>query len=591
MMDTKKLVHKRMSLGLSLGLIFSLSSCGVKTELQYSTGFIESITTDKARYALGEAVHLEINTTEELQSINNGSLNIVITHLDKTIIEETLSIEASSTQLSYTWIPPLVDYSGYLISIYLIEDNKVIDQKNIAVDVSSSWDMFPRYGYLANFDNTLESDNAEIMSDLNRYHLSGLLFYDWQYRHEQPVSVTLGQANETWLNIANSKVYASKVISYITLLHERNMLASNYNLVYGAYEDFAKNHPEMALYKDSGQKTQDKHDLPDSWASDLYLVNPSNTSWQAHYLQMEKEAIEFFKFDIMHLDTLGNRGTLYDSLGKPINMEYALAKFTEFLKANLNQGLVFNFVNEYAKFETTKTKSVDFAYTEVWPDRYPTYSSLKGIIDKDRQYGLASVLAAYMNYTKKSGSFNTAAVLYTEAVILATGGAHLSLGDQGMLSSEYFPNNKLTMTQELKDKMIEYGDFMVAYQNLLRGGLVEDNVGLSLDQYKTNSLPVSKSIWLFSKENERYKTVHLINLLNRRDTLWRDDYNNILAPEVLTKLKLNVQVMEDKVSGVYVASPDINGGTLQSVAYTLKNHVLTLLVPELSYWSMVVIVK
>lgn len=565
---------------------FSFASCMSKQISTYSSGTIVAINTDKARYLPGEPVklNLELNDLPE----DNLSLKVQIMHLDQTMHEETIDLNNETNTLELVWMPPMIDYQGYLVQVYVLDKESIIDQQNIAIDVSSSWDRFPRYGYLADFSKKDDQEIKETINRLNRLHLNGLLFYDWQYRHDQPVP---DEPDDWWLNIANEKVYASTLRSMISELHDRNMLASNYNLAYGVYEDFARENPKIGLYKDTKQSVQDKHDLPDSWASDLYLVNPSDPKWQEHYIEMERNANTRFAFDVMHLDTLGSRGTLYDSQGKSIDMPSALADFSKTIKNGLEQGIVFNFVNEYAKNEISNQGIVEFAYTEVWPDRYPTYSSLKNIIDRDHKNGLSSVLAYYMNYKKSSGSFNTPAVLLAEAVVLASGGAHLSMGDLGMLSSEYFPNDKLEMTQELSEKMIEYGDFMVAYENLLRGDLTENNNGLTLEQIKYDTVPTSKSVWIFSKENESYKTIHLINLLSSSDTLWRDDMNIIQAPEVIEDLKLHLELSETEISGIYVASPDIQGGNTQELDYTIENNGISVSVPKLEYWTMVYIVK
>ena len=47
-----------------------------------------------------------------------------------------------------------------------------------ALDVSSNWAKFPRYGYIANYD--AETPAVEWIRELNRYHINGLLFYDVQ---------------------------------------------------------------------------------------------------------------------------------------------------------------------------------------------------------------------------------------------------------------------------------------------------------------------------------------------------------------------------------------------------------------------------
>lgn len=71
-----------------------------------------------------------------------------------------------------------------------------------------------------------------------------------------------------------------------------------------------------------------------------------------------------------------------------------------------------------------------------------------------------------MNYdlANNKGYFNTPSVLMTNSVIFAFGGAHLELGEH-MLGKEYFPNNNLSMKDDLKNSLVNYYDFLVAYQN------------------------------------------------------------------------------------------------------------------------------
>lgn len=45
---------------------------------------------------------------------------------------------------------------------------------------------------------------------------------------------------EKWQDIAKRDVYAKTVSGYIEALHARNMMAANYNLMFGAYETMRK---------------------------------------------------------------------------------------------------------------------------------------------------------------------------------------------------------------------------------------------------------------------------------------------------------------------------------------------------------------
>lgn len=71
-----------------------------------------------------------------------------------------------------------------------------------------------------------------------------------------------------------------------------------------------------------------------------------------------------------------------------------------------------------------------------------------------------------MNYNKADnrGEFNTPGILLTDAVMFALGGSHLELGGDHMLCKEYFPNENLTMSEELKTAMVRYYDFLTSYQ-------------------------------------------------------------------------------------------------------------------------------
>ena len=56
----------------------------------------------------------------------------------------------------------------------------------------------------------------------------------------------------------------------------------------------------------------------------------------------------------------------------------------------------------------------------------------------------------------------------------------------------------------------------------------------------------------------------------------------------MTKLPLEVQ-MADKVSHVYVASPDYHAGALVELPFEQQNGVVKFTLPQLKYWDMIVI--
>lgn len=182
-----------------------------------------------------------------------------------------------------------------------------------------------------------------------------------------------------------------------------------------------------------------------------------------------------FAFDGYQIDQLGKRGTLYNYNGTPVNLREGYASFIEAMKqAHPDKSLVMNAVSRYGARQIGETGKVDFFYNEMWADE-ADFTHLKAVLYENGVYGnnqLNTVFAAYMNYNKADhrGEFNTAGILLTDAVMFALGGSHLELGGDHMLCKEYFPNDNLTMSEELKTAMVHYYDFLTSYQNLLRDG-------------------------------------------------------------------------------------------------------------------------
>src|SRR5690606_30697926 len=202
----------------------------------------------------------------------------------------------------------------------------------------------------------------------------------------------------------------------------------------------------------------------------ILITDPGNAQWQDHIMARTAEIYEHLDFDGWHLDQLGDRGEVYDHSGHRVDLPAGYKDFLEKLKARFpDKKHALNAVDQYGQREILSS-GTDFAYSEVWNRNQ--YADLAAVLQENAAYGngaVNSVLAAYVNYGAREGNFNTPAVLLADAVIFAFGGSHLELGEH-MLSSEYFPDASLTMDPELTRALKEYYDFMVAYQNLLRGG-------------------------------------------------------------------------------------------------------------------------
>ncbi|MEK3882939.1 glycoside hydrolase family 66 protein [Paenibacillus sp. PL2-23] len=562
---------------------------GVDPRAAGDAGLIAYITTDKARYSPGEPVRY---TLTMLDSAQGGDLVVRYRHLDETLEETTLAWDGSAT-LDWEWKPPAADFQGYMTEIYAKQGGVIVDHANIAVDVSSDWGRFPRYGYLADFMAMEASEQESIIERLNRYRINGIQFYDWQWKHHKPLKLDAGEPASQWPEIANRLVSYDTVKAYIDLAQGKNMKAMNYNLLFGAFDDAEQDgvKREWGLFKDPLLTNQDRHPLPDGWASDIMLVNPANAEWQSYLLAEEKEVFKHLPFDGWHVDQLGDRGVLYDANADKVNLPQTYESFLHAAKRELDVDYVMNAVAQFGQAHIAKAP-VKFLYTEVW-DGHPGYRSLKDIADQNYRYSqgrLNTVFAAYMNYdhASSSGEFNTPGVLLTDAVIFASGGSHLELGES-MLAKEYFPNRNLRMTEELEATLVSYYDFLTAYQNLLRDGVTEK----ALDEAAGEGLELSEQpergkVWMFAKEAQGRTVLHLINFTDATTLEWQDNKANQAEPAEIIEAKVTLKA-DSKVKRVWTASPDHYGGSALPLSFTQQDGRVTMTLPKLKYWGMLVL--
>lgn len=550
------------------------------------------ITTDKACYAPGSVVTFKASTLPDNALVRYR-------HGDEVIQEQNLA------STSWTWTAPSKDFTGYLVDIYkMTGDNEETVLGTIAVDVSSDWTVFPRYGFVATFDGSkLASGVIESeMEFLNRCHINGVQFQDWHYKHHWPLGGTRDNLLDVYTDIANRSVYTSVVKKYIQVQHDYGMKSIFYNLCFGALDDAAADgvKEEWYIFKNSGRSDKDFHGLPSSWKSDIFLVDPGNEEWQAYLAERNDEVYSNLDFDGYQIDQLGYRGDRYDYNGNAVNLPKGYASFINAMKKrHPSKRLIMNAVASYGASQICGTGNVDFCYNEVWGDE-ADFSHLYNIIKANDVYSnhsLRTVFAAYMNYDKadrETGYFNTPGVLMADAVMMALGGAHLELGDH-MLSREYFPASPLAMSEELRTAIIRYYDFSTAYQNYLREFSSQNETSVQMscsDASKKISInawpPKEGGITTYSKKVGNATVINMLNFRNIDNLSWRDLNGERPAP----RLTLNTPVTltySTKVNKIWVASPDSHAGAVQELAFKQSGNTVTFTVPSLKYWTMIVV--
>lgn len=536
------------------------------------------LSTDKALYAPGQTISFSVKG-----DLPAGA-TVRYRHGADVVEEQPLP---GST---WTWTAPSQDFTGYLVDIYTKNGSGETVYGTIAVDVSSDWNRFPRYGFVATYDKskTQKTIDAE-MALLNRYHINGVQFYDWHYAHHQPYT-----PDAVYTDIANREIDADVVRRYISAQHGYGMKSMFYNLCYGALDNAAQKgvKDQWYLYKDQRHSKKDCLNMSSEWKSDIYLTDPNNTDWQKYLAAQNKDVYEHFDFDGYHIDQVGDRGTVYDFYGNTVNLPSGFANFIKAMKqAEPGKRLVMNAVANYGQLNIANTGDVDFLYSELWGEE-SQFADLLSILNQNRSYrpGAGQVYAAYMDYECNDKSeFNTPGVLLTDAVMFAIGADHLELGDH-MLCHEYFPNSHLAMSDDLKSQLVCYYDFFTAYEDLLRveGQQNDDDIyTTSSDVTIANWPPRLGTVTAYTKTVDDKKVVNLLNFVNANSLSWRDLKGDMPEPQQINGLTLAVKA--GNVKRIWVASPDCYGGVAQELHFEKNGDRVVFTVPMLKYWSMIVI--
>ena len=573
-------------------LIILLSSCS-KDEVTLPQAnpmldLVGKIETNKSRYDPGEDVIINLF----LISSDFESVNVKYKHLTTTLKEE--AIIPTGNQLELVWTPPTEDFQGYSIEFEFIKDGEIVDYGSTAVDVSSDWTKFPRYGFLSKFPVLSSSTIDNYIKELNAFHINGLQYYDWHNKHHAPLRMNGTTPANTWQDIAGRNTSFNTVAEYISAARDYNIASMSYNLLYGVWDDYESDgvSKEWLIFNDPDHSNINKHDLDDNWAlSDIYLTNPANRNWQNYIFQKTDTVYQNLDFDGWHIDQLGDRGTVYDYNGNKINLRLTFIPFLENLKLRFpNKKMVLNAVNQYGQLEIANTP-VDFFYTEVWHPN-EKYEDLAKIIMDNFNFNneINTVIAAYVNYDKaeNTGEFNEPAVLMADAVIMSFGGCHIELGEH-MLGKEYFPNDNLSMSVSLKEKLIEYYDFMVANQNILRdGGNINLNSGITSNDFTmTNWSPFLGKVSSFKKEFGDKVVCHLMNFSGLNSLEWRDNLGNQQSPTI--KENVTVSIPAGQVSKVTYASPDWHDGVQKELEFTISGGKCEVKIPYLEFWGILIV--
>ena len=469
-----------------------------------------------------------------------------------------------------------VDWTPSAAGGYGVTARLGASRASTAVDAGANWARAPRYGFLSDFGPADQGQTARF-DDMARFHLNGLQFYDWMYRH----SDYLPPADE-YYDPLKRLLSRTVLLEKIDQAHRHGMAAMAYTAVYAAPKEFYEAHKDWALYDAGGNVLKFGDDF-------LFIMNPeAGSPWTQHMLGEYGKIVAQLPFDGIHLDQYGDPHFGFRFPGGHsaggVDVATALADLIDATKTAIApRPVFFNDVGGWPMADTAPT-SKDTVYVEVWPPNV-YFDHLQQLIRKGRRLsgGRPVILAAYI-----SPAFEPS-VLLTDAVIFASGSYHLEIGEgDGMLSDPYFPKYQ-RMNAALQRHLRRYYDVIVRYQDLLYGeDLVDWAPDVEIEGSRVLTGGYFNGVWPVGRQDGQYRVLSLINLNGLEDARWNSPRQT--PPTLLKERKISV-AMAVPPQAVYLVDPDGMDQSPVPVTFSYRDGRVVLTLDRLQYWSLLVFVK
>ena len=373
------------------------------------TAHVTRAYTDKSTHEPGK------QATITAEASTGGTVHFSVSHLGTEIDSGDATVENGKATWTYT--TPSEDGQGYLVTATGGDDTHA----ETAIDASTSWTRFPRMGYLSHFKPTapegtdghttyeafLFQKPQDYIDKLSRdYHINALQYYDWQYRHEQPVAK--GDLADKW-PLWYRDTYASKrtITDYIQDAKNANMGSLAYSMAYAANDNYDTNtiKDEWRLREDNGSYWV--RDLGEQWwvptpkgvdkpKSHQFMMNVNNENWRTYITGQYKTQKTEFKFDGTHIDTLGQTSKK-DASGNPVDLTDGLAALVDDTYKNVGGQVGIN-LPDGAGSEKINKASAAYMYTELW-DHNETNAQVASYLQSARNNAgnKPQIVAAYAN--------------------------------------------------------------------------------------------------------------------------------------------------------------------------------------------------
>jgi dextranase len=501
-----------------------------------------------------------------------GNARIHIQHLaeEPIILEHPLDLKGGTHPIQIDWLPP-AEPAGYSARLEIYSSGRTLPvQAFTAFDVLSNWTDFPRYGFLTDFSGS-RADPENTVKELARFHINGLQFYDWQYRHDQLLPPT-----DEYIDPLGRAMSLVSVRRLVEAAHRHGMAALPYLAVYAASVDFWRAHPDWALYDEAG----DPIPFGDNF---LGLMNPSfGSPWSHHLLAEGARALRTIPFDGLHIDQYGDPKRAWDARHDPVDLPRAFADFVQAASdQHPGRTILFNAVGNWP-IDALSESAVGFVYVEVWPPDLAYRRLAEIVLNAVRlSHGKAVVIALYIPADRPGNN------LLADAVILACGGTRIELGEEArLLADPYFPKHE-GISPDLRAGLRRLADFAVRNGEWLRPYALptKDKEAWSEGELDPAFITTGDPLMIVARRYPGSLVVQLVNFTGLNSHQRWDESHSAPAPckDVLIRIQ-----MPQRPARIFWDCPEEARGS-QILSFEYSDGILTTRIPQINLMGLVAI--
>lgn len=521
-------------------------------------------------FSAGESVILLVEIEASVHQTIQLQLDIQHLAEPAVTLERTFQLAPGWQTVQMEWVPP-PGHAGYSAELWICSfEGPRSFAASTAFDILPSWTDFPRYGFLTDFSAS-RADPEAALQKLARFHINGLQFYDWQYRHDRLLAPA-----EEYIDPLGRALSLVSVRKLVDAAHQQGMAALPYLAIYAASAEFWRAHPAWALYDEAGNPIPFGENF-------LGLMDPSPGSpWSRHLLDEGVRALKEIPFDGLHIDQYGEPKQAWDAHHQPVDLPRA---FVDFIRSASDQHpdrvILFNAVGNWP-IEALAESAVDFLYIEVWPPDVEYRHLAEIVLNAVRlSRGKSVVIALYLSASRPANN------LLADAVILACGGTRIELGeDARLLSDPYFPKHE-EIPPDLQSELRRLSDFAVRNGEWVRPYTLTPagKEIWSRGEWNPPYISMEESIWTVVRRYPQTLSVQLINFsgldLHQR---WDDVH---AAPRTREKVDVKIQVAK-RPSHVIWDVPEQTRGPLE-LSFEFNDGMLIFQIPQIHFIGLITI--